>query len=129
MKIEIVPGLLFDGRCEEAFRFYERTLRGKIVTMLPYANSPMAGDVPPEWQGKIMHATLEVGDHELTGGDPRPDQYERPKGFQIMLNLDDPDEADRIFQALSDGGTVAVPMQKTFWALRFGFVVDRFGIS
>ena len=128
MKMQIVPCLLFDGRCEEAFKFYERALYAKIRTMFSYAGSPMAGDAPADWQHKIMHATLEIGEYELTGGDPRPDQYERPKGFQIMLNLDDPAEADRIFHALSEGGTVGVPIQQTFWALRFGFVVDRFGI-
>ena len=110
--MHIVTEAVFDGRCEEAFRLYERTLGGKIVTLLTWANSPMAGDVH----------TL------LMGGDVRPEQYERPKGFQVMLNLDDPAEADRIFQALSDGATTTVPMQKTFWALRFGALIDRFGI-
>ena len=128
MKMEIVTGLVFDGQCEEAFRFYEHALHAKIAGMFTYAGSPMANDVPADWQQKIMHATLEIGDYALTGSDPRPDQYERPKGLQIMMNLDDPAEADRIFEALSEGGTVGMPIQKTFWALRFGFVVDRFGI-
>ena len=126
--MQIITELSFDGRCEEAFRFYERTLGGKIVSLFLYANSPMAGDVPPDWQGKVMHATLEIGGSVFTGNDPHPAGYQRPKGIQMMINLEDPAEADRIFQALSDGGTVTVPMQKTFWALRFGAIIDRFGI-
>jgi PhnB protein len=126
--MHILTELTFDGRCEEAFRFYERTLGGRIVALFKYANSPMSGDVPPEWQDKIMHATLEIGESQFTGDDQPPPRYQQPKGIQLMINLDDPAEAERIFQALSGGGTVTVPMQKTFWALRFGACVDRFGI-
>ena len=122
------PHLAFGGQCEAAFRFYERCLGGRIVTMLTYGKSPMAEQVPPRWREKILHATLAVGDNVLMGGDPVPEQYEQPKGFTVMLGIDDPVDAERIFHALAENGTVQMPLQKTFWSVRFGALVDQFGI-
>ena len=119
----------FGGQCEDAFRFYERCLSGKILTMLAYGNSPMAEQAPPEWRGKIVHATLIAGDSILYGADALPEQYQPPRGFHLLLGIQDPAEAERVFQALSEGGTVQMPLQKTFWAVRFGMLVDRFGVS
>jgi PhnB protein len=126
--MKLNPHLSFGGQCEAAFQFYERCLGGKILTMLTYGNSPMAEQVPPEWRGKILHATLTVGDNVLVGADVLPEQYEPPKGFQVLLGMDDPVEAERIFQALAENGTVQMPLQKTFWAVRFGVLVDQFGV-
>ncbi len=120
--------LSFSGQCEAAFKFYERCLGGNIVTMLTYGNSPTGEPVPREWQQKILHATLTVGDNVLMGGDVLPEQYEQPKGFQILIGINDPLDAERIFQALAEHGTVQMPLQKTFWAVRFGVLVDQFGI-
>jgi PhnB protein len=122
------PLLSFGGQCEAAFRFYERCLGGKIVTMLTWGNSPMAGNVPPEWQEKVCHVTLTVGGNVVSGCDVPPAQYERPSGFQILLGTADPEEAERIFQSLARDGTVKMPMQTTFWAARFGVVIDAFGV-
>src|SRR4051794_36480541 len=122
------PLLSFRGECEAAFTCYARCFAGTIVTMLTYADSPQAESAPPEWRGKIFHATLAVGDQVLMGGDVLPEQYEPAKGFRIMIALDDPVEAERVFQALAERGTVQMPMQQTFWAVRFGVLVDRFGI-
>ncbi len=63
----------------------------------------------------------------MTGGDAPPGQYEKPQGVAILLSLDDAAEADRIFEALAENGTVQMPIQKTFWAQRFGMLVDQFG--
>lgn len=126
--MKLNPVLTFRGQCEAAFKLYERCFGGKIVTMLTYANSPTAEPVAPEWRDKIMHATLTVGDSVLMGGDVLPEQYEQPKGFQVVIGIDDPLDAERIFQALSEHGTVQMPLQKTFWAVRFGVLVDQFGI-
>jgi PhnB protein len=117
--------LSFDGHCEDAFRFYERCLGGTITMLLTWGESPMAGSAPPEWGGKILHATLKIGDVVLTGADVPA--YVPPQGFAIHLGLTDLAEAERIYTALADG-TVRVPLQETFWALRFGEVTDRFGI-
>jgi len=119
----------FGGECEAAFRFYERCLGGKIETMLTWGDSPMANAVSPEWREKICHASLTVGAGALAGVDALPGQYERPTGFQILLGIDDQEEAERIFQALAENGTVKLALQKTFWAARYGALTDQFGIA
>jgi PhnB protein len=96
--------------------------------MLSYGDSPMAEQVPPEWRGKIVHATLIVGDRVLLGADILPGQYQQPQGFYVLLGPDDPAEAERIFHALSENGSVRIPLQKAFWSPAFGAVVDQFGI-
>jgi PhnB protein len=120
--------LLFKGNCEEAFKFYEKALGGKIEAMIPHAGSPAEKHVPPEWLDKIMHARLAVGDAVLMGSDAPLDKFDEPKGFSVALHTDDPAEAERLFQALEKGGKVTMPIQATFWALKFGMLVDRFGI-
>jgi len=126
--MKLNPHLAFNGECEAAFQFYERCFGGRIVTMLSYGDSPMAEQAPPEWSGKILHATLNFGDNVLMGSDSLPGQYEQPKGFHALLGIGDPGEAERIFNALAENGSVLMPIQQTFWALRFGVLVDRFGI-
>ncbi|MGD1069197.1 MAG: VOC family protein [Bryobacteraceae bacterium] len=120
--------LSFNGKCEAAFRFYEQCLGAKIVTMMTYAGSPMEKHVPPEERDKILHATLTVGETELMGADAPPGRYEKPVGFQVALHFKDPAEAERVFQALAENGTVHMPLQKTFWASRFGMLTDPFDI-
>lgn len=120
----------FDGGCREAFELYERSLGGKILTMLTYGDSPMAEQVPAEWRSKILHATLTIdGSIVLFGADAMPGQYQAPRGFHLALGIDDPAAAEWIFAALSEGGSVPMPLQKTFWAVLFGMVTDRFGVS
>jgi PhnB protein len=122
------PHLSFNGRCEAAFQFYERCLGGRIVTMLTWGGSPLESQAPPEWAGKILHATLTVGGNVLSGADVPPPQYEAPKGFCVQLNTGDPAEAERVFGALAENGTVRIPLQKTFWSVGYGVLVDQFGI-
>src|SRR5712671_6796063 len=109
-------GLSCDGQCEAAFQFYERCLNGKIAFMLRWGESPMAKDAPAEWSGKILHARLVIGDSALLGADALPGSYQAPRGFSLMLSLDDPGETERVFSALSENGTVRMPLQETFWA-------------
>jgi PhnB protein len=120
--------LSFDGQCEAAFQRYEQCLGGKIVAMMTYAGSPMAAQAPPGWGNKILHATLTLGYQVLSGADAPPEHYRRPQGFSVLLSLDDAAEAERIFNALAEKGAVQMPLQETFWAARFGMLVDRFGI-
>src|ERR1051325_10066660 len=126
MTLEPCINLCFDGQCEAAFKFYERCLNGKITFMLTWGDSPMAREAPPEWSGKIAHATLVVGSTKLQGSDPAPGSYESPKGFCIMLHPGESD-AERLFTDLAEGGTIGMPLQKTFWAEHFGVLTDRFG--
>jgi PhnB protein len=123
------PYLNFHGQCEEAFQFYERVLGGKITFKMTFGESPMpAEQMPPGWGGKLLHATFTLGDQILQGADAPGEQYQRPQGFSITLDLSDTAEAERIFAALAEGGKIGMPIQETFWAARFGMVTDRFGI-
>ncbi len=119
--------LSFNDECEAAFKFYEQCLGGKIDSMMTYGDSPMAEQTPPEKLDKIMHVSLIVGDTVLMGSDAPPQMFEKPQGFSVSLVFDDAVEAERIFNALAENGTVQMPLQETFWAARFGMVVDRFG--
>ena len=126
--MQLNPYLFFKGDCEEAFRFYERVLGGRIVAMLTHEGTPSAEHTPAEWRSKIIHARMVVGDQVLMASDAPPGhQEDAMKGFSINVGVDDPAEAERIFHALAEGGTVRMPIQETFWAVRFGMLVDRFG--
>jgi PhnB protein len=125
--MQLNPYLTFNGQCEAAFKFYEKALGGKIEAMMTYGGSPMAEQTRSEWRDKIMHARLSVGDNMLMASDAPPDRYEAMKGIMVTLGIDNPGEAERIFHALSANGTVQMPIQETFWALRFGMLVDQFG--
>jgi PhnB protein len=122
------PYLTFNGQCEAAFKFYQQCLGGKIEMMLNHADSPMADQVPSDWRNKIMHARMTVGDQLLMGSDAPPEHYEAPKGFSVSIGVTDPADAERIFSALAANGTVRMALQQTLWAVRFGMLVDRFGI-
>ena len=107
---------------------YERCLGGKIEFMMTYESRPAEYPVPAEWRKKILHATLKVGDQVLMGADAPPDCYQKPQGFSVTIGLKDQSAAERIFKALAEEGTVEMALQETFWAVRFGVLVDRFGI-
>ena len=126
--MKLNPYLTFDGRCEAAFKFYEKSLGAKIMAMMTHEGTPMADQVPPDWRRKIIHARLQVGDVELMGSDAPPDRYEKPQGITVTLGIDKPAEAERVFHALAEKGSVTMPIQETFWAQRFGMLVDQFGI-
>ena len=93
-----------------------------------YAGTLLAATVPADWSDKVMHGSMTVGGQVLMGGDVGPQGYEQPKGFSLSIHLASVVDAERIFWALAEQGTVVVPLEKTFWAERFGMVVDRFGI-
>jgi PhnB protein len=119
--------LSFDGTCEAAFKFYEKVLGGKIVAMMTYAEMPGNSQMAKDSQNQVMHARLQLGDKLLMGSDAPPGRFEPPKGFHVMFGIKEPAEADRLFGALSANGTVTMPIQEMFWALRFGMLVDQFG--
>jgi len=119
--------LFFDGKCKEAFEFYASVLGGKIVAMLPHAETPAEAAVPPEWRDKIMYARLEVEGQALLASDVPPQQSGRMQGFHLSLSVKTAEEAERIFAALSEGGKISMPLGETFWSPRFGMLTDRFG--
>lgn len=120
--------LTFDGTCAEAMRFYERTLGGKLETLMTHAESPMADQTPPGSADRIMHARLVVGDRVIMASDAMiHGPYQGMHGFSLSLVYGTTAEARRVFDALAEGGRVNMPLQKTFWAEGFGMLVDRFG--
>ena len=119
--------LSYPGNCREAFSFYAQLFGGE-VNSFAYGDTPMAKDVPADWSDKIVHATLTFDGCELAGSDVRPHQYRRPQGFSVLVDVEDVEKARRIFTALAEGGSVAMPMQETFWSPAFGVLTDRFGI-
>jgi PhnB protein len=126
--MRVNPYLHFNSQCEAAFKFYEKCLGGKIEAMIPHEGTPAAEHVPAEWRSKIMHACLVMDDQVLMGCDAPPDHFQKPQGFSVSLHIKKPAEAERIFGTLAEDGRVTMPIQETFWAERFGMVVDRFGI-
>jgi len=122
------PYLTFNGSCEEAFKFYAKTLNGTIKAMIPFEGSPMEKRIPDEWRKKIMHASLDLSGQVLMGSDAGGEHFRKPQGFSVCLSVDKPEEAERIFSALAEGGEVGMALQETFWAARFGMATDRFGI-
>jgi PhnB protein len=121
------PYLTFDGDCQEAFKAYAKILGGEIVAMLPHEGTPAEEHTPAEWRKKIIHARLLVGDDVLMGSDAPPSRQQKMQGFSVTLLPKEPAEAERIYDALAEGGTVTMPLGETFFAIKFGMVVDRFG--
>jgi PhnB protein len=126
--VQINPYLSFKGDCEAAFTLYARCFGGQLDGIVRYAGSPMADQVPAGWQDKVMHGSVTVGDQVLMGADVAPDGYEEAKGFSLSIQIKSTSEAERIFGELARDGRVILPLEQTFWAARFGMVVDRFGI-
>lgn len=118
----------FNGTCEEAFKFYEKHLGGKIEVLSHYEGTPAMGMAPADWKNKVIHGRIAIGNTILMGADAPPGRYDAPKGITISLSVTSDAEAERIFGALSDKGTVAMPIQESFFATRFGMLVDKFGV-
>jgi PhnB protein len=97
-RLQLNPYLFFNGNCEAAFTFYAQCLGGKITAMQSNADAPNAAQMTVEWRTKIRHACLLVGTREFMGADRRPEQYEAPKGFSVLLGFHNPAEAERIFR-------------------------------
>ena len=127
--MHVNPYVSYDGQCEAAFRFYEECLGGRLGPIFRYAGTPLSDQVPSDWQDKVMHGSVTVGEMVLMGADVAPDRYEAPKGFSLSIQITSTADAERIFRELARDGKIVMPLEKTFWADRFGMVVDRFGIS
>ena len=127
--MQINTYLLFTGQCEEAFKFYEKLLGGKIEMMMTHEGTPAEDGVPAEWKKKILHARLVVGDQVIMASDAPPGRQAKPQGFSVSVSVNEPAEAERIYNGLAEGAlAVTMPIQETFWARRFGMLTDRFGI-
>lgn len=126
--MQVQPYLFFEGRCEEAARFYERALGAKIEALMRFKDSPDPGMCPSSDENKIMHMNLRIGDQTIMASDGRCEDRPSFQGFALSLNVTKEAEAERLFAALADGGQVQMPLTKTFYSPRFGMVSDRFGV-
>lgn len=123
-----IPYLSFNGNCREAFELYARVMGGEIKDMISYGETPAGEHVSPEWRDRIMNAYLVADGAELMGADTPPEMGPvTPSGFCISIQEDDEARAERIFNGLTEGGTIVMPLEPSFWARKFGMVTDRFG--
>ena len=125
------PYLSFpNGDCADAFAHYQKVFGAECLFSHTWAESPMADQAPGGDGGRIMHATLRFPDGSLLMGADCPPEYATPfGGFSLSINAKDVAEAERLFSGISEGGKVTMPLEKTFWAERFGMCVDKFGVS
>ncbi|MGE8154329.1 VOC family protein [Pseudomonas vancouverensis] len=128
--MKINPYLIFNGDCKAAFTFYAQSLPGTLEVMMTFGESPAAEHVPKDLHNLIIHTRLNIGDQAIMGSDTTPDRpTDGMSGCSISLNVDSIAEAERVFNALAEGGSVQMPLDATFWAARFGMLVDRFGVA
>lgn len=126
---EFAPYLTFDGNCADAMRFYEKVLDANLKALLTHAQTPIADQVPPGNEDRIMHARLEADGIIIMAGDtPVGSNYDGIKGVSLTLSYEDVARAQRVFEGLSDGGNVTMAWSPTFWAERFGMLTDRYGV-
>jgi PhnB protein len=128
-RVQLHTYLNYGGNCEEAFRYYEKHLGGKITMMMRHGEQPDAQNVQPGWEKAVLHARMDLGETELLGADIPPDRFQPIRSAYLSLTLGSDQEADRVFALLSDGGQIFMPMQETFFASRFAMLRDKFGTS
>ncbi|HZV34123.1 MAG TPA: VOC family protein [Verrucomicrobiae bacterium] len=131
MNTKIEPYLFFNGRCEEALEFYKKTIGAHVEFLMRYKESPEKpppGMVPPGFENKVMHTTFRVGETTVMASDGC-EEGAKFDGFRLALSVPTEDEAKRAFNALSAGGSVMMPLTKTFWSPCFGMLTDKFGIG
>jgi PhnB protein len=121
--------LNFGGNCEQAFRFYEQHLGGQISMLMRRAEQPDQPVTWPGWEQSIQYAMMRIGETELMGADVPPERFQPMRSVYLSLTVDSAAEAERIWALLSFGGQILMPMEETFFAIRFGQLRDKFGTS
>jgi PhnB protein len=119
--------LNFNGDCAAALEFYQKHLGASVDSIFRGKDAPASAQMGAEWDDKIIHARFTIGNDVLMASDCPSEYYAKPQGTTISLHVESQAEAERIFGALAEGGTVIMPLEQTFWATRFGMVTDQFG--
>lgn len=121
--------LNFSGNCRDAFAFYQKVFKAETPFSMTYGQAPEGALVPAGWNDKVMHTAIPLGSGALMGCDAPPDRTKPIGGFQVCLEDKDQAEVERMFEALSEGGSATMPLQKTFWSPMFGMLTDKFGVN
>ena len=125
--MQVSPYLFYDGNCEEALKFYQKVLGARIEAMHRFGEGPPEMQSAPEHKDRIMHARVTIDGEVLMASDGMPGHFNKPQGFAVSLQVEDPADAERRFKALAEGGTVNMAFGKTFFSKGFGMCVDQFG--
>jgi PhnB protein len=127
--VQLHTYLNYGGNCEQAFRFYEQHLGGKITFLMRHGEAPEPTPAPEGWKNAVLHARMSLGETELMGADIPPDRFQPMRSAYLSLTVGSAEEADRVYALLSEGGQIFMPMAETFFATRFAMLRDRFGTS
>ncbi len=127
--MQIQPYLMFDGRCEEAIDFYRKTLGAEVGMLMRWKDCPEKAPGMSQPDDKVMHATLKIGDTTVMVSDGRCTGHPSFQGFSLSLDAKSDAEAERLFNAIGEGGQVQMQLSPTFFASKFGMVADKFGVS
>ena len=128
----VQPHLVFNGSCEQAVEFYRKALGAEVEMMMRFKENPdpmPPGMLAPGFENKVMHAALRIGGGVMMASDGMGAGETNFKGFSLAVYATDEAGVDRMFNALVEGGSVTMPLGKTFWSPRFGMVTDRFGVK
>jgi PhnB protein len=125
----VQPYLFFNGRCEEALEFYRSALGAEVEMLSRFKDAPPGMTQQPGMENKVMHVSFRIGETTLMASDGRGDGQPSFEGFSLSIVVPDESKAESVFKALADGGKVTMPLEKTFWAPKFGMLEDRFGVG
>jgi PhnB protein len=127
--LRLEPYLFFYGKCEEALNFYKGIFGGQIASIMRMKEAPPEMPAPPNWGDKIMHASFEASSVKFLASDGQPDTPNVDGNVSLCIHSDDDSEGTRVFNKLSEGGKVEMPLQDAFWGAKFGVLKDKYGIE
>ena len=127
--MQVQPYLFFDGRCEAAIDFYKHAVGAEVEMLMHYKDAPDPSMCTDATRDKVMHSALKIGDTTILASDGRCEQKPKFEGFSLTISAADEADADRLFAALGEGGTVTMPLAKTFFSSSFGMLTDKFGVG
>ena len=126
--MQVQSYLFFDGRCDEALEFYKNAVGAKVGMLMRFKDAPDQTGMNPASQNKVMHASVQIGDTMVLASDGRNGGQPKFEGFALTVSATSEAEAERIFNALGEGGKVTQPLTKTFFSPKFGMLADKFGV-
>jgi PhnB protein len=127
--MNLQPYLFFDGKCDEALDFYKLAVGAERKMLMRFNQAPDQSMISPGSENKVMHAQVQIGDTTVLMSDGRCTGNTNFQGFALTISAKTESEADKVFNALADGGKVTMPMAKTFFSPRFGMLTDKFGVG